>query len=157
MNGGLFSAKVTDAEAERRAGRPGKRASNLAGGLACEQVSKRAKQAGSQAGQASSQASWLARETQKREKQERGHMTSLGRREGSRGGVRGSEGLGWARASEGGGRGIDRTTRTAREYIPQHGGIRRRRRYMGIDGAEREGRRECFEASLVGGATVASL
>ena len=61
---------------------------------------------------------------------------------------------GWVR-EEGGREGIDRTTRTVREYIPQHSSIRRRRRYMELDqtGGEREreegknvSRRPCLAA-----------
>ncbi|CAK9807798.1 hypothetical protein ANTPLA_LOCUS5514 [Anthophora plagiata] len=35
--------------------------------------------------------------------------------------------------TEGRREGIDRTTRTVRKYIPQHGSIRRRRRYIDLD------------------------
>lgn len=94
---------------------PSKQASNLAGRLACKQVSKRARQSGKPGKQTGKLA---ASETQ-REKRKRGHMTSRMRR-------------GWVR-EEGGREGIDRTTRTVREYIPQHGSIRRRRRYMELD------------------------
>ncbi|KOX71290.1 hypothetical protein WN51_04394 [Melipona quadrifasciata] len=105
---------------------PSKQASNLAGRLACKQVSKRARQSGKPGKQTGKLA---ASETQ-REKRKRGHMTSRMRR-------------GWVR-EEGGREGIDRTTRTVREYIPQHGSIRRRRRYMEMDqtGGERRGGRE---------------
>ncbi|CAD1477435.1 unnamed protein product, partial [Heterotrigona itama] len=101
---------------------PSKQASNLAGRLACKQVSKRARQSGKPGKQTGKLA---ASETQ-REKRKRGHMTSRMRR-------------GWVR--EEGGR---ETTRTVREYIPQHGSIRRRRRYMELDqtGGERGGRLE---------------
>lgn len=107
---------------------PSKQASNLAGRLACKQVSKRARQSGKPGKQTGKLA---ASETQ-REKRKRGHMTSRMRR-------------GWVR-EEGGREGIDRTTRTVREYIPQHGSIRRRRRYMELDqtGGERGGRVKTF-------------
>lgn len=52
---------------------------------------------------------------------------------------------GWMR-EERGREGIDRMTRTVREYIPQHGSIRRRRQYMDLDQTGEERRVKTFRS-----------
>ncbi|XP_076233970.1 uncharacterized protein LOC143178917 [Calliopsis andreniformis] len=89
--------------------------------MQASKASKRARQAGGQASQASRQASWLpARDVERRERRAKEGIHDEQR-----------TGRGWDESEKRGeGRGIDRTTRTEREYIPQHGSMRRRGRWI---------------------------